>query len=334
MSQPLKVWGSRLVRYGVCAAALTWLFFSTDWGRLRQVLSEANWQLAFLGLLAFGPAPVGLALRLKILLAVQNVRITLREAIWVTFAGNFIINALPVGTPGGDSVKAFYVARDTTQKHEAVTAVFFDRLIGVFGLVLMSGLMVACNWHDPAFQTYGRLIAVAILLFIVALAVLFSRRLRQLVRFDQIVSRLPLASHFQRVDRALLLFRHYPLQLVAALALTFGLQFVCIVSLYLTGWALGLVGDHPGRAFLIYLGYIPIGLLMGALPIGVMEVTLRELLADTARLGTPEAAVSLSILCRVIQLIWSLPGILVVLRSRPPAGAELAEFQQDAASES
>ncbi len=330
MSQRAKVWLSRLVRYGVCAAALTWLWCETDWVRLRHVLSEANWRLVLVGLVAFGPACFGLALRLRILLAVQDVQISLWQAIRVTFAGNFIINALPLGTPGGDAVKAYYVAVDTPHKHEAVTAVFFDRVIGVLGLVLMSGVMVACDWHNPAFRTYGRPIAAAILLFMVGMAVLLSQRLRRLVRFDRIVSMLPLAAHIQRIDRAILLYRRHPFQLAAALALTFILQFVCIVSLYLTGWALGLVGQDPGQAFFVYLGYVPIALLMGALPIGVMEVTFRQLLADAARLGTPEAAVSLSILCRVIQLVWSLPGMLVVLRSRPSAQPGVLEPQEPA----
>jgi uncharacterized membrane protein YbhN (UPF0104 family) len=317
MSQRTKVWLSRLVRYGVCAAAIIWLWFQTDWIRLGHVLSEANWSLVLVGLLAFGPCPIGLALRLKLLLAVQNVPISMWSAIRVTFAGNFIINALPLGTPGGDAVKAYYVTLDTPHKHEAVTAVFFDRVIGVLGLVIMSGVMVVCDWHNPAFRTYGRPIAMAIFLFMLGMAVLLSRRLREFLRLDRIISLLPLAEHVQRIDRALLLYRSRPFLLAASLVLTFLLQFACIVSLYLTGWALGLVGQHPGQAFFVYLGYVPIALLMGALPIGIMEVTFRQLLADAAHLGTPEAAVSLSILCRLIQLVWSLPGVIVVLRTRP-----------------
>lgn len=330
MTSKAQTWLSRLLRYGVCAAALGWLWYTTDWGRLWRVLSETDWVLALIGLLVFGPANIGLALRLKVLLAVQDVRISLWQAIRVTFAGNFIINTLPVGTSGGDTVKAYYVARDTPHKHEAVTAVFFDRVMGVLGLVLMSGLTLAFNWHNPAFRTYGRPIAAAILVLMAGLAVLFSRRLRRVIRFDRIVAVLPLASHIQRVDRALLIFRGQPYHLLLALLLSFALQFVGIVSLFLMGWALGLVGDQPARAFLVYLGYIPICLLMGALPIGVMEVAFRQLLADAARLGTPEAAVSLSFLCRVIQLVWALPGMLVVLRSRPQTDARLLASEESA----
>jgi len=323
MSARGKAWISALLRYGICAAALTWLWYETDWGRLRQVLAGANWTLALLGLLAFGPAPVGLAMRLRVLLSVQDVHLSLWQAIRVTFAGNFIITTLPVGTSGGDTVKAYYVARDTPRKHEAVTAVFFDRVIGVLGLVLMSGAIVFSDWGNPAFRVYGRPIALALSVILAGLAVCFSRRLRRLLQVDRIMAVLPLASHIQRVDRAVQMFRRRPFHLAASLGLTVLLQFVSIVSMFLTGWALGLVGDHPWRALPDYLAYTPSAFLAGALPIGVMEVTFRELFADAARLGSPEAAVSLSLLCRLIQLLWALPGILVVIRSRSASSGDL-----------
>ncbi|HSW45740.1 MAG TPA: lysylphosphatidylglycerol synthase transmembrane domain-containing protein [Phycisphaerae bacterium] len=323
MTPRAKVWLSALLRYGVCAAALGWLAYDTDWSRLRIILAKTNWLIALAGLAAFGPAPVGLAIRLKVLLAVQNVHLSLWQAIRVTFAGNFVINALPVGTSGGDTVKAFYIARDTPQKHEAVTTVLFDRVLGVLGLLLLSGVIVLCDWHNPAYRLYGRPIAVAIVVLSGGLAFGLSRRLRRLVQFERILALLPMSAHLQRIDRAVLMFRHYPGRLAASMGLSFVLQVVSIFSMFLVGWALGLVGDQPWRAFPVYLAYTPIAFLAGVLPIGVMEVTFRELFADAAGLGPPEAAVSLSFLCRIIQLIWALPGMLVVLRSRPQPGNDL-----------
>jgi len=325
MTTRAKAWLFGLLRYGVCVAALGWLAYSTDWGRLRHVLAEANWRLALVGLLVYGPAPIGLAIRLKVLLAAQDIHISLWQAIRVTFAGNFIIAALPVGTPGGDSAKAYYVARDTPHKHEAVTAVFFDRVIGLLGLILMSGVMVAMDWRNPAFKTWGRPIALLFLLFMLGMTVALSRRLRRWLRIDRLLAVMPLSSHLQRVDRAVLTYRHYPRHLAASLVLSFLLQVVSIVSIYLTGWALGLVGGSPGRAFPVYLAYTPIAFLAGAFPLGVMEVTFRQLLADAAKLGSPEAAISLSFLCRIIQLVWALPGMLVVLKSRPKSEEEIEE---------
>jgi hypothetical protein len=276
--------------------------------------------LLLLSVLTFGPAPVLLAMRLKALLAVHDVRLSAWQAIKVTFAGNFVINALPVGTPGGDSVKAFYIARDTPHKHEAVTVVFFDRVIGVLGLVLMSGVVVLLDWHNEAFHKWGRIVGVLVLIIVAGGGIYFSRRTRQLLRLDWILARLPLSGHLQRIDRAMFEFRQHPRRVLGCLLLTNLLQFNCIASLFLGGWALGMV-DHarPWSSFAVYLAYTPICYLAGALPLGVMEGGFQQLFSGAARLGTLEAALSLSLFSRFTQLVWALPGGLTVLRSRRDA---------------
>ncbi|NLX21489.1 MAG: flippase-like domain-containing protein [Phycisphaerae bacterium] len=322
MSPRSRVWLSRLVHYGMCAAAVTWLAFNTDWERFRQVLGMANWRLVLVALLVFGPAPLLISLRIKWLLTVQSIHISVWQAIKVTFAGNFLIFALPVGTGGGDTAKAYYIARDTPHKHEAVMTVFFDRVIGVLGLLLMSGVIVLIDWGNPAFNRWRWVIGLTLLALASGACVYFSTRIRRVLRFDQLVALLPLASHLQRIDRAVLLFRRHPRRLAACMAITVLLHATCVVSYFLAGWALNLVGDMGWHAFPVYLAYTPICLLAGALPIGVMEVTFSQLLAEAAHLGTPEAAISLSFLGRLIQLAWSLPGALVVLQGRPQVRPE------------
>ena len=318
---------SALVRYTICIAAVTWLVADTEWARVKEVLALAsgNWQLLVIGIAAFGPAPVIISVRLKLLLAVHEVDLTVWQAIKVTFAGNFIISALPVGTPGGDAAKAYYVARDTPYKHEAVTTVLVDRVIGVVGLVGLASVVLLVNWGNPAFAVWGRIIAVVVTVMIVSAGVYFSRRMRALLRLERIVAFMPFASHIQRIDQAAFAFRHRIGRLAGCLVLTVILQLIVIISLFLAGWALGIVGEGPRSALPVYLGYIPICLLAGVAPIGVMEEVFKRLFVDAAHLGPPEAARLLSLLGRLIQLVWALPGALVVLgagRPRPEAPAE------------
>jgi uncharacterized protein (TIRG00374 family) len=318
---------SALVRYGVCIAAVSWIAWSTDWSRLAEVWRGADKTLLLLSVLAFGPAPVIISLRLKLLLDVHDLQVSFWQTLKATFAGNFVINTLPVGTPGGDSLKAYYIARDTTQKHEAVTVVFFDRVIGVLGLVLMAGIVVLIDWHNPAFAKWGRLIGILVVAIVLGGAVYFSNWTRKLLRLDWILSRLPLGHHLQRIDRAVLEFRNRPGRVLVCLILANILQVNCIFSLFLAGWALGMVDPvSPWSSFPVYLAYVSIAFLAGALPIGVMEEVFRQLFAGAAGLGSPEAALSLSLFGRIIQLIWSLPGALIVLRSRP-APADLEELE-------
>ena len=77
---------STLVRYVICVVAVTWLVTHTEWAQLKQVVGSANWRLVVVSILAFGPAPVLIAIRLKLLLAVHDVKLTVWQALRVTFA--------------------------------------------------------------------------------------------------------------------------------------------------------------------------------------------------------------------------------------------------------
>jgi hypothetical protein len=330
LSKRGKKWllfGLRLV---IVAVALVYLALNTDWPQLKQVWIDANKWLLVLGIAAFGPCTVLIALRLKWLLAVHDVHLTAWEAIKATFTGNFIFIAVPVGTTGGDSVKAFYIARNTPHKHEAVTTVFFDRLVGVAGLLLLSGAVLLVNWGNPAFAGLGQVIAVLVLAMFVGAVIFFSNRMRKLFRLDAILDRLPLAEHLRRIDRAVFAFRHHRLRLLAAFGVTVLLQLDTMLSVFFMGWALGLIGEGPLQALPVYLGYVPIALLAGGLPIGAMEITFQGLLATAAGLGSVEAAVSLSLMGRVMQLVWALPGAYTVLKGRlTSAPTDLIEEETD-----
>lgn len=328
MEAGFRLRASTVLRYTVCIAALAWVYRQTDWAQFKYVVASADWRLALLALLSFGPAVLLISVRLKVLLAVQKVHLTVWQAVKVTFAGNFIISALPLGTPGGDSVKAYYVARGTSLKHEAVTAVFFDRAVGVLGLLLMAGTVVLIDWHNPAFTTWGRMIGLLLLGLVVGACLYASDSVRRGLRLGKLVAILPLSKHIHRVDRAIMAFRQDLGRVALSMALTFVLQTISIASYFLGGWALGVVGADPWKAFPVYLAYIPICLLAGALPIGVMEVTFQQLLAGAAGLGSPEAALSLSFFGRLFQLAWALPGGLVVLRSRPTPAETLLEADE------
>jgi hypothetical protein len=113
--------------------------------------------------------------------------------------------------------------------------------------------------------------------------------------------------------------------------LTILLQVNAVMAIFFMGWALGLVGDSPPSALPIYLGYVPLCFMTGALPIGLMEVTFQQLFSEVAGLGPPEAAISLSLMGRFMQLVWSLPGGITVLRGWPTVDeqAEIIEMESE-----
>ena len=106
--------------------------------------------------------------------------------------------------------------------------------------------------------------------------------------------------------------------MIGGLLLTVVLQVIAIVSHFLVGWGLNMVGENPWATFPLYLAFVPICFLAGALPIGAMELVYVQLFAHNAGLGTPETATFLSLLSRLIQLFWAMPGLLVVLKAGRP----------------
>lgn len=309
---------STLVRITICVLAVCWLARTTQWDQFKQAILAADWRPVLLSFMVFGPTPVVLALRLRWLLVVHGVSLSVWQAVKVTFAGNFIIGTTPFGTHGGDAMKAYYIARDTPYKHEAVTTVFVDRVIGVISLVGLAGLVCLVNWRNPAFSRWGQMIGLTVLALVVGGTVYFSTRLRRLLRVDRFLQYLPLGAHIRRIDQAAFEFRNRPGRVLGGLLLTVVLQVIAIISHFLIGWGLNMVGDDPWATFPVYLAFVPICFLAGALPIGAMELTYVELFAHSAGLGTPETATFLSLLSRLIQLLWAMPGVLVVLKAGRP----------------
>ncbi len=307
------------LRLVVCAVALWWVLRSLSWEGLRTLLRQADGRSLAAALAVLAPVPFLLAVRLAWLLRANGVAIGLWRAVAVTFAGLFANFVLP-GQTGGDVVKAVYLARDTHRRHEAATVVFFDRVLGLMCVVLLSGVMLLANWRDPAVRGWGRTIGLAFVVILVPCVLYFSATVRRLLGRTGLLERLPLREHLRRVDQAVLAYRNHRGVVVRAMLLTWVLQAVSIVSTYFAGRALGVVGDSDARSIQVYFVYVPLCWMAGALPIspqglGVLEAAYTQFLWKTAGFGSAEGAAMLSMLTRVLNLAWALPGVAVYLRS-------------------
>jgi len=297
-----------LLRYSIGLIALTWIFIHIDWNNLIQVWQSANKTLLLLSALSYAPVPILFALRLQWLLALQNIHISLSRAIRFTFIANFIGSALPFGTAGIDSTKACYVASITPRKHEAITTILFDRLVGVCGLVLLSTLTILADWNNPVFADWKYIISACVIMLAMGSSVYLVPQIRKSLRVEHIITQLPLANHLRRVDQAIRTFHKALPRVLLAIGLTVVLQVVAILSLFLAGWALGMIQDTAYKGLSAYLGYTPLCFLAGVLPIGAMEEMFNQLFVESAHLGNCEAAYSLSLFSRLIALAWALPG--------------------------
>ncbi|KPL01419.1 MAG: hypothetical protein AMK75_05075 [Planctomycetes bacterium SM23_65] len=133
-----------------------------------------------------GLIPVLGALRFHMLLGVQDVKVKLRDALGLTFLGNFFNNFM-LGLTGGDVVKAYYVARQTEKRTEAVVTVFLDRMVGLIAMAVLAAAMVTVNLGDPKFRRAAMYVWVFLLMACFMGLMLYSRRLRRKVEYTMLV---------------------------------------------------------------------------------------------------------------------------------------------------
>lgn len=300
---------------------------------IRTVMRQMDRWQAFWAIMLFMPVPLMSAVRLVWMMRVQKVRLSLWDSTKLTFAGNFFNFAMPGGMTGGDVIKAYYVTRFTKRKTEAVTTIFLDRVIGLIGLVLMSGAVMLVTRDSAHFSQLTLPLGLIVAGLAASSVVIYSRRIRAALHLRQIVERLPMAGQLQRIGAATLAMRQHKALVIASLLITFGLQGICIVSATIMAWALGMQG-----AFDYFFIYIAIGFVISAVPIsppqavGVME-SFYVWCFTADGLNTASQAFALAVAVRLIQLVWSVPGVLVpLLGSHLPRRAELLELGETEAA--
>jgi uncharacterized membrane protein YbhN (UPF0104 family) len=348
LSRRRKIWrvGWRLA---IGVALLFWIFHAifvnegklalrrqgVAWDRLDRVEQwAAAWShgprelwrtLNLVGPAAFGMSVVWMGatvvlgvFRWRVVLRVQGLDLPPSRATEISLVAQFF-NSFLLGSSGGDLMKAYYAARETHHKKaEAVVAVFVDRLLGLFAMLLFAGLMM---WPNRALLAHDRgLAALAGLI----LAMLFGCGLAVWMAFWGGLSRcwpqartrlrrLPKGDLLERLLESCRQFGRWPGFLVEVLGLSMLLNAVCVLQILTLARGLGLDVSTPAL-FLI----VPSIICISALPVTPSGLGVRENLY-VLMLAVPEInvdatkALSLSLLAYAGSLFWSLVGGVVYL---------------------
>jgi uncharacterized protein (TIRG00374 family) len=196
-----------------------------------------------------------------------------------------------------------------------VVTVFVDRVLGLFGTVVLACAALLPRWNDPRFHGHALLAYGVLAAGLAGAALVLSRRVRAAVRLERRVPRIPLVGAFlAEADQAVLSFRERKAPLAAALALSVVIHVAWCGACAILGGMLGI--DLPVSA---WFAVVPPVLVVSALPFlpggwGVGEAAFVFFLG---LLGVPPApAVAVSVLGRVTQMLWALPGGIVFLARR------------------
>lgn len=298
---------------------------------LASVARQTDPGWAFWALLAMGPGTFIMAWRLRLLLVIQEIRLSLRDAVWLTFAGNFFNFAMP-GTTGGDLYKAYHVARQTKRRTEGVTIVLLDRVIGLVSFLLLATCTIAfyALTRGERLGQYGWWVGYLMVGFIVFALLFFSRRVRKWIRYDALLARLPFGDRLRRIDDTAFQFRFHSWRTLLALLGTLVNHFFMITSIYFLALALG-VHPHEGHTSIdLYLASLlatSVGFLLAAVPVsiqgfGLFEAVFYRVFVEGGWCSATEM-LALTLSMRLVQIVWSLPGIAVPWLgfARPEEGA-------------
>lgn len=302
----------------------------------KDLFSRGTWPWFVVAVVFYFLSPVFGAVRWRMLLGVQGIRLSVLDAWRLTYIG-FFFNTFMLGVTGGDVIKAYYAAKVTHhRKAEVVTTVFLDRVIGILALALLCLGAIAFAWTNPDVAEARRVIVFFLGTAALGALVFYSHRIRRLLRIDALLERLPLGQLLKRLNDAVFAYRYHPLKLVASVLLSWGAHVTSIASTYCCARAMGL-DDAQWHGFLIYMPvvWIVAAMLPSVGALGVIEAGFQRYFSLTV-LGvatTFEAGVMaliLALLFRAAMFAAVLPGGLLNILSPDVSAREAREHIDDA----
>jgi len=283
------------------------------WQTLRSV-HPGSLVLSFL--LVGGTLFIGVA-RWRMVLNVHGLNLSFSRATEISLVAHFF-NSFLLGTAGGDVMKAYYAARETHhKKSEAVVAVFVDRVIGLWAMLLFAAIMIAPNFH--LFQVRGLrrpgafVIVMAIAATVFAYLAFHGGVSRRWTSARTWLRKLPKGEWLERSLDNCREFGKRSGFVTRALSLSMLLNVVCVLQFWVLARGLGMNVSLLALCFVV-----PTVICIAAVPIvpgglGVRENLFVQLLANSAITADATDALSLSLLAFVGSLFWSLIGGVVYL---------------------
>lgn len=298
---------------------IAFIFYNMkDKGDLADAIRDAagHWGWLLAGAMGFLVCFLVCALRWKLFLEAQGLHLSFRLVLTYFFVGHFF-NSILFGVTGGDVVKAYFAAGESSHKKtEAVTTVFIDRIIGLLALIGLTVVIMTARL--PFFLAHketrlalmfnvAMLVGTVTALFVVFRRNVFDRwaffrRLGQESMLGRIMARAYAAFH--------VCLKH-PGLLLKTLLLSAANHIMLVVSAFWLGLALEI---HV--RFLDYLSVFPVINAVAAIPLTPGGLGTREMCAKflLGVVGVPETrAVTLSLLLYTLMLAWSFVGGIVFL---------------------
>ncbi len=211
---------------------LIWIM-RKDAGEIIGIIKASRKDLIILAMLVNMLLSVAIAYRLKLLMAGQNIMLSLKDAVYLTFIGYFFNNFLPTAI-GGDIAKAYYASRKTNNKPASYAAVLADRIIGMLATLLIA--LIGILFIGKSMSNKFILWAVPVLFLLVVCAIAALLRKNDIIE-GPVAEKKGLFHAIKakalKLYTAVNLYRNHPVLMLKGFGLSFLLQAAAIFSNYL-----------------------------------------------------------------------------------------------------
>ncbi len=297
-------WWGTLLKAGITFGLLYFLASKVDFVKSLDFLAKAKIGDVALAILVL-TAQVGFAiLRWHRILLVKRMQIPISRSARYFWIGLFVNQLLP-SSIGGDAARGYCLVRGGQSLGRATLSVLLDRMLGMFGLVVLIVLAMphAMNLiHVPEMQWGMGLTLLAVIAGLTS--VLFMDFFTKKFSDWRVIKGLTtLASDARQL---LASKQGWGLTLLSVV-----IHLLSIVAVAVLSWALGIRVDWSALAVIV-----PIATLLMTVPLSIAGWGVREgvVVVGLGYAGIPsEAALALSILYGLSLLVIALPGGFVWL---------------------
>jgi len=317
-----KRWFRLTATVVVTGLAAAYLVSKIDLGKTLHIIGSASpWWMLLSVVLTFGTVPLQ-AWRWQRLLRVRGVDESVGWLLRAYFVSYAVGQVLPTGV-GGDASRIY----ETTRRHPGygspiAGSVVLERALGGAVTLLLAGIgfLLAIGRYDIG--AYLWIEALFVVLTVLAGVVLFSRRMRRILRFAvPFLRRIKVERPIRAVYEGIHGYREHPGPLLVVCGATVTSQLMRIVAIWASAKAVGVE-----LSLLPYVVLGPLLFLVMLVPFTVNGLGVREafFVSFLGKLGVDaDAAFATGFLFFVMTLALGLPGLAIILwegtRRRRPA---------------
>ena len=301
-----------LIKIIISIALVVFLLAKLGWHEIFSQFATAKVWWILLGIIAFSLSNLLGSIQWYLLMKSRGIELPLIKVISYYYVGLFFNNFL-IGYVGGDAVRIYDISKASGSSSDAISTVFFDRLIG-FVMLTTLALIAALAWRN-IFQS-KTIILIIIIIFIswiISFIVLFNEQFAKKIGWVfRFILPAKVNEKLREVYSSINSFKHDKKTISSVILISFIIQTLRILVHFIAALSVGL-NAHIKYFFI----FVPVIALLASLPISIGGIGIREssgvALFSQVNSFLPEAIVAMEFLAYIIGLVSTIPGGLIFM---------------------